>query len=685
MRIRTYFVNSFVVHAVFLIYLFSLPLHRTIIQPGPYNAYFVSLQSEGKKTANRSSARGTKKPEVHGEVKFRETRSKTKEPVISKENERPEEVKEATPVEKLDDRAREQAEEQPVAEVKAPDEFQQVTQAQQEVPALEEKKQETQKNAVPESKKNETKLAVKEAASMPPPPDISKVDEKRLEPEKREALKEKAVPVEAQETAKPQEIEKPLKEIPEGEKPDVKETQRIEPEKKPSTEEEMSSPEIKKAIGFQESETVSKAESPLEHNKLVPAISGRALSGTRTKGKPKTSGRKKPQDSADKKLVSSKKGLKGGAAHSKVGNSTSGQLSSQEGSSSLEGNSPVHGEGEKQPVADVNSELKEKSSTEINQPGMGIPVSEALIPVDLKIEVFLRKPSSLHPELQTQKVPVSPTTKQNNMPKATEITQVSLETSGDEIKVRVKGNGLVTPKVFPYQNRIVIDIPRVVINAKLPSEVVSPLKEIRSGKHKDKSRLVLDLNEKMPFDVSPTGDTVIITVHRNENKPYPPPLEQEVQEKIETEELKETDISGISMHLLRNPHPTANRREKQVEVALLEGKKEAHSGDTSTVKRAFSVLRTTEGAYTFILKNEESAPYETDLAFLIFQGRPGERTKKFAAIKLSPHTTVRFKFLLPEAIFWDDEDYFSGKIENSDTVTKFSGKTGLVWKETKDE
>jgi len=704
MRIRTYFVNSFVVHAVFLIYLFSLPLHSTTIQPGPYNAYFVSLQSEGKKTANMSSARGTKKPEVHGKVKDKETRPETREPVVSKVTESPEE---ATPVEKLDDKAREQVEEKPVDEVKAPDEFQQVTEAQQEVPALEGKKQEKPKKEVPESNSTETTIA-KETPPLPQSPskvDTNELPEKqRLEPEKKEVLKEMTAPVEAQETAKPQKIEKSIEEIPEGEKPDVKESQKIEAMQnteakvsetaksplidKPSTQGRVSSPEVQKTTGSQTIEKISKAEPLSEQNKIVHAAHEKGMSGRTAKGKPKRGKGRSFAARPDKNHVSPQ-GSKDITSFGKVqGEATiQGSTREQTKQSSQEGSSPAQGEGNEQPVIQAKQNGQGNAVSEGKKSLVAIPVSEVLVPCDLKIEVALRKPGAFHSEPEIQKVPVTAsTTGQSNMPKATAITQISLEEVSDGIKLHMKANGTMRPKVFTLdKNRIVIDIPNVVINSQLPSNFSTPLKDMRSGKHKDKSRLVLELNEKMPFEVLSAGDTFIVSVQKPGINPHPIPGEQDAQEKIEAKGLKETELSNITMHLLKNPHPKSGQKEKQNEVTLLQGKREAQAGDNSTVRRALSVLRTDAGAYTFLVSNEENEPYETDLVFFIFQGKPGERTKKFAAVRLSPHTSVRFRFLLPEAIFWDDEDYFSGKIENSETMTKFNEKTGIVWKETKDE
>jgi len=38
---------------------------------------------------------------------------------------------------------------------------------------------------------------------------------------------------------------------------------------------------------------------------------------------------------------------------------------------------------------------------------------------------------------------------------------------------------------------------------------------------------------------------------------------------------------------------------------------------------------------------------------------------------------------MPEAIFWDDDSYFTGTIEGAESITKFNGSTGLYWTERK--
>ena len=646
MRIRAYFFNSFLVHALLLVYLLSLPLHRPTFQFGSYGTYFVSIKSGTDMPAKLPSPSYNikkSKPEMHSTLKVTKSVSVTKETDVSKDKTTLQAKKEIVPEKDTELKEKEVPEEKPaqVAELKET--------LKEETTAVEKKE---------EVAKKEDVEPVQVAKIM----QESETGEK-TEPRKEEVIQETVVP--APEVT---ETKEPAKDIPVDEKPkaDVSATKEAPLTEKTLSQEKVFTPVGNKAAGLQEIGHVAREKGKIEGEKETAPSAG-----------------------SDKKQVSSVKGLKEETVNSKSKGKpeSNGSTPEQTTTSSQEGYTPGHDEGNQQSITQAKQEGEGKTIVEEKSHGMGIPVSEVLVPVDLKIEVFLRKHSSIHSEHQTQKVTASPTvSKQKNMPKATEITQISLEESGDGIKVLIKGNGSMAPKVFSLdKNRIVIDFPKTVIHAQLPSKVALPLKEIRSGKHRDKSRLVLELNEKKPFDVSSSGDTVVVAVLKSDNKPPPPPVEQQAPEITAAKELKETDISNISMRLLKNVHPMANRREKQTEVSLLEGKREPHSADTSAVRKMFSVLRTAEGAYTFAIRNQENETFAADLAFFIFPGKKGERTKKYAAVELSPHTTVRFKFILPEAIFWDDEEHFSGKIENSDTMTKFNQKTGFVWKETKDE
>ncbi len=348
----------------------------------------------------------------------------------------------------------------------------------------------------------------------------------------------------------------------------------------------------------------------------------------------------------------------------------------------------IHVEDERGSVAEILTSEKNKipSMEEIEtgigeqKPPLGIPIPETLFLKDVKIEVFLRRFSS--------EIPAPAASEQPQLPKATEITNISCEKSADIVEVRIRGNGSMTPYVFPADNnRIVIDIPDVVLKAPLPAAVVAHLKRIRSGKHKGKIRLVLALREKLDFDVLSTGDSIAITVHKVGKKLSSPIEAQKPEEKIEAVELKEMEMPNVLLQLLKKAHPRAARKngsEKQQEAAVVEGREETHVEGTIGVMRLFSVAKVEKGIYTFIIKNKGKEPYEADVVFRLFERKAGERLKEFRTIGLSPNAVLQFKFVLPEAVFWDDEDYFTGTLEDSYTLTKFNDKTGLIWKEEKD-
>ncbi|MDH4230483.1 MAG: type IV pilus secretin PilQ [Nitrospirota bacterium] len=104
------------------------------------------------------------------------------------------------------------------------------------------------------------------------------------------------------------------------------------------------------------------------------------------------------------------------------------------------------------------------------------------------------------------------------MAKASEVSGIEIKKAADAVKVLIKGNGTMIPNVFPISERIVVDIPGVSLNAKLPETVIAPLKGIRAGKHKDKLRLVLDLKEKTNFDVTAIENFIEISLLANETQ-----------------------------------------------------------------------------------------------------------------------------------------------------------------------
>ena len=121
-------------------------------------------------------------------------------------------------------------------------------------------------------------------------------------------------------------------------------------------------------------------------------------------------------------------------------------------------------------------------------------------------------------ENDTTAKPEQKTSIARELPPATSILQVKIEKGQDVLKVVIKGNGSLNPNVFRLDNRAVLDMPSVDMAAVLPAAVPLPLTSIRAGRHKDKTRLVLDMKEGTSFDVAAIEDSVIISFRLPEER-----------------------------------------------------------------------------------------------------------------------------------------------------------------------
>ena len=105
----------------------------------------------------------------------------------------------------------------------------------------------------------------------------------------------------------------------------------------------------------------------------------------------------------------------------------------------------------------------------------------------------------------------------------------------------------------------------------------------------------------------------------------------------------------------------------------------------STKKNTLEVVieKARPGVYTFTV--EPANGMET-IAFTmkLYDGTAHTNIKELGKQALV-RKKVLCKILMPEGIFWDDEDRFSGVVEDSRTITKFNHESGLVWKEEKDK
>jgi type IV pilus assembly protein PilQ len=152
------------------------------------------------------------------------------------------------------------------------------------------------------------------------------------------------------------------------------------------------------------------------------------------------------------------------------------------------------------------------------------------------------------------------------IPRATEVTAVEVNRAPDGAKVTILGNGSMMPNVFPIDERIVIDIPGVALNAAIPTNTVSPLRGIRAGRHKDKVRLVLDLREKTKFEVTAVGKSIEVALKGKTVMAAEAPV---IREKPARESVREAQNQTLHQ---ANQARNDNRREPAQVILAQEAK-----------------------------------------------------------------------------------------------------------------
>ncbi len=88
------------------------------------------------------------------------------------------------------------------------------------------------------------------------------------------------------------------------------------------------------------------------------------------------------------------------------------------------------------------------------------------------------------------------------------------------------------------------------------------------------------------------------------------------------------------------------------------------------------------GVYTVRLRHRGAWPGGDLPATLYIPDKDGLATRPLPAVRLRPSgTTVLARFLLPSGVLWEQDDWFTGYSEGSDTVTKFRIPEGISWVE----
>lgn len=88
-----------------------------------------------------------------------------------------------------------------------------------------------------------------------------------------------------------------------------------------------------------------------------------------------------------------------------------------------------------------------------------------------------------------------------------------------------------------------------------------------------------------------------------------------------------------------------------------------------------------EGIYDFMIESDNK-PFKASLEVKLYEKSAKQRSKTLGT--MTANDKITSKILMPEGIFWDDDSYFSGYMEDSESITKFNTESGLVWKEYKE-
>ncbi|CAG1012826.1 hypothetical protein ANAEL_04518 [Anaerolineales bacterium] len=179
---------------------------------------------------------------------------------------------------------------------------------------------------------------------------------------------------------------------------------------------------------------------------------------------------------------------------------------------------------------------------------------------------------------------------------------------------------------------------------------------------KNRSIPIPSSSKKLKADVSPEVSLMLATVYGD--------LKLVV---AGTDQLKYRAVfKAFPRHRRDRPMTKSESTREQKVVSLI-----LRTVDNST---EVIIKSTLEGIYALIAEPDEGESVTTNFSLRLYEATSQAKTKSLGKKTVFGKTIVA-RVLMPEGILWDDEEAFTGSIENSDSVTKFNSETGLIWKE----
>lgn len=155
--------------------------------------------------------------------------------------------------------------------------------------------------------------------------------------------------------------------------------------------------------------------------------------------------------------------------------------------------------------------------------------------------------------------------------------------------------------------------------------------------------------------------------------------------------LKNPIVPDTLLHLLcdghdMESHPKVTLRER----SQLDDEKGAVS-DVDVIEmmsvnegygeKVFAVKEGRDGAYTL----KVSGGGGTDCKLVVTLNSSKRKVRVFEKRLLEGEEWAVGRFLFPEGVFWDEDEWFSGRVEDKDSITKYKFPEGVTWKELKGE
>lgn len=97
---------------------------------------------------------------------------------------------------------------------------------------------------------------------------------------------------------------------------------------------------------------------------------------------------------------------------------------------------------------------------------------------------------------------------------ATLVTAITIFKTDNGAELVIKGNGMMPePEVYELDDKLILDIPGVSVNAQLPGELIIPVKSIRHMTETDKSRFTINIEQVLEKDIIALDDEIIVDLY----------------------------------------------------------------------------------------------------------------------------------------------------------------------------